>query len=231
MKDVLRLVRQIKACIKSCDITERFIPDAIHRAGAWLESPGAEELEEGIGWVELVDLHVLAYIFDNRDMEFETVRRFRSMFRRYRFPHDIIDYIYDRTAIGSALQEAVVEEMSVRRLPLDKDISYPQKFLFDLAEAYRKLWLDRDEEESESDDDSDDGVSHIVLKNKLSWLLDILQEEDEDENINDEDEDIKEGEDEDINVQEDEDEEIDIDCGVDEVRKEILLLMVQVVLP
>ena len=113
MKDFLELAYHIKARIKSCDITNHFFRDAINRAGGWLKTPDTQELQQEMRWGELVDLHVLADIFHNPDVKFKTISIFRAKFQAFRLPHETIEYIYNRTAKGSALREAVVEEMMI----------------------------------------------------------------------------------------------------------------------
>ena len=237
MKDVLELASHIKDRIKSCDITKQFGRDAIDRAGGWLKTPDTEELDQEMRWGELVDLHVLADIFYNRDMKFKTVSIFRAKCQKFRFPHEAIGYIYSRTAKGSALREAVVEEMMVHREPLRKETYYPKEFLFDLGEEYRNLCSKSDynvaeEWETDDDDDDDAGISHIALKEKLSRFLDILFEgEDEDGEDEDEDEDDNADLQDNPEINDVDDEEgieAEVDLGRDDVLKDILTLMVQV---
>jgi len=85
--------------------------------------------------------------------------------------------------------------------------------------------LERDyaDKEERGSDEEGAGISRIVLEERLSRLLSILEEEYEDE---DDDESVVQDE-----IIDRDDNETELDRGADEVLKEILMLMVQVMLP
>ncbi|KAH9204816.1 hypothetical protein DL95DRAFT_417961 [Leptodontidium sp. 2 PMI_412] len=176
MEDVLELQRQIAAYIKSGDITKAFDLNAIE---ACLIAP--QEIDIDIRWQELFDLHVLANIFQYREVEYKTVATHRLKVHTQDIPHKYIDYVYSRTERGSILRDAIAEEMVVKKEPLLEQISYPKEFLFDLAEEYRNQ-EDECTDEWESDDSVDDeGISAIRLRERLSRLHKILRGNNEDQ--------------------------------------------------
>jgi len=159
--------------------------------------------------------------------------------------HWHIGYVYSRTDKGSTLREAILEEMVMKKEPLLEHVTYPNQFLFDLSEEYRKQ-EDYCAEEWESDKSDDDGILFVQLKERLSRLDKILrldsEEEDDEESEGEGDADgsnedgtQSEGEDGSADMGENEDAQMvdeDEDCGLEEFEKkflgEILRMIVEV---
>jgi hypothetical protein len=225
-QDILELQRQIAASIRSGNITNFFDQRTIE---ACLLNP--QEIDNELGWEGLFDLHVLANIFDYRELEYKTVSMFRLKVQSQDIPHRHIGYVYSRTDKGSTLREAILEEMVMKKAPLLEWVTYPNEFLFGLFEEYRKQ-EDYCTEKWESDE-SDDEILFVQLKERLSRLHKILrlnsEEEDSegegDTNGSDEDGTQSGGEDGNGDTDENEDAQMideDEDCGLEEFEKKFL---------
>ena len=194
---------------------------------------GHEEEAHAMGWKELIDLCLLAEIFDP-DLEIKAIRVFRFKCQLETMPDGLMAYIYKRTTKESAFRKAVVEERIFKEKLLQvgamgRRISYSRAFLLDLVQGQTRYYTRRDYHDDDEEDlekEYQDGVIvHFQLVHRLKQLRKILDladskyEDSEDEETEDEETDDEETEDEEIEDEEMEDEEMEDDTDYEEDNK------------